>query len=141
MAELEVILYSYNVKYILFSFDVIFLIDYLLFIWLQHETSHLANVMHDMENDFEFAIGMVFSNELEAYHKYVAYAIGKGFGVRKGHTVKNRKGEVIRRTFLHNCEGHSVTPSDQEINLRGLKLDVGVLLISNLRLIMVSMRL
>ncbi|KAF8037901.1 LOW QUALITY PROTEIN: hypothetical protein BT93_B0672 [Corymbia citriodora subsp. variegata] len=28
-----------------------------------------------MEKDFEFAIGMIFLNELEAYNKYVAYAI------------------------------------------------------------------
>ncbi|KAL3730191.1 hypothetical protein ACJRO7_027235 [Eucalyptus globulus] len=80
----------------------------------EHETSHLAHVIRDMENDFEFAIGMVFSNEDEAYYKYVAYAIGKGFGVRKGHTVKNRKGEITRRIFLCNCEGHSVTSSNQE---------------------------
>ncbi|KAK3408991.1 hypothetical protein EUGRSUZ_J01116 [Eucalyptus grandis] len=38
----------------------------------------------------------------------------KGFGVRKGHTVKNRKGEITRRTFLCNCKGYSVTSSDQE---------------------------
>ncbi|KAL3714834.1 hypothetical protein ACJRO7_006696 [Eucalyptus globulus] len=62
----------------------------------EHETSHLAHVIRDMKNDFEFAIEMIFSNKDEAYHNYVAYAIGKGFGVRKGHT------------------GHSVTSSDQE---------------------------
>ena len=50
--------------------------------------------MRDMEKDFEFVIGMVFSNKLEAYHKYVAYAIGKGFEVRKGNVVKNIKGEI-----------------------------------------------
>lgn len=94
---------------------------------LEHETSHLAHVMRDMKNDFEFAIGMVFSNELEAYHKYVAYAIDKGFGVRKGHTVKNRKGEITRRTLLCNCEGYSVTPSDQEKKFERLEVRCGCL--------------
>ncbi|XP_056158433.1 protein FAR1-RELATED SEQUENCE 5-like [Syzygium oleosum] len=81
---------------------------------LQHETSHLAHVMRDMEKDYEFAVGMVFPNELEAYDKYVAYAIGKGFGVRKGNMFKNGKGELTRRTFVCHCEGHSVSSSDQE---------------------------
>ncbi|KAI3411366.1 uncharacterized protein J3R85_018081 [Psidium guajava] len=58
---------------------------------LQHGTFHLAHVMRDMEKDFEFTIGMIFSNEAEAYHKYVAYAIGKGFGVRKENLSRNRK--------------------------------------------------
>ncbi|KAF8037796.1 hypothetical protein BT93_B0595 [Corymbia citriodora subsp. variegata] len=70
--------------------------------------------MRDMEKDFEFAIGMVFSNELEAYHTYVAYAIGKGFGVRKDNLLRNRKGEITRRTFVCNCEGHSVSSSNQD---------------------------
>ncbi|KAK3411982.1 hypothetical protein EUGRSUZ_I00733 [Eucalyptus grandis] len=47
---------------------------------------------------------MVFSNELEAYYKYAAYAIGKGFGVRKAQMVKKR-------------------------NIRDMKLNVTVLLI------------
>ncbi|XP_056173440.1 protein FAR1-RELATED SEQUENCE 5-like [Syzygium oleosum] len=80
----------------------------------EHEISHLAHVMRDIEKDYEFAVGMVFSNELEAYHKYVAYAIGKGFGVRKGHMFKNSKGELTRRTFVCNCEGHSLSSSDKE---------------------------
>ncbi|KAF8017784.1 hypothetical protein BT93_H2856 [Corymbia citriodora subsp. variegata] len=112
MAESKVIIYSYNVKHIIFSL---------------HETSHLAHVMRNMENDFEFAIGMVFSNELEAYHKYVAYAIGKGFGVRKGNTVKNRKGEITRRIFLCNCEGHSVNSSNQEKKYERFEVRCGCL--------------
>lgn len=80
----------------------------------EHETSHLAHVMRDMEKDYEFAIGMVFSNELEAYHTYVAYAIGKGFGVRKDNLLRNRKGEITRRTFVCNCAGHPINSSDQE---------------------------
>ena len=50
--------------------------------------------MRDMEKYDEFAVGMVFPNELEAYDKYVAYAISKGFGVRKGNMFKNGKGEL-----------------------------------------------
>ncbi|KAK2631208.1 hypothetical protein EUGRSUZ_L03237 [Eucalyptus grandis] len=80
----------------------------------EYETSHLAHVMRDMEKDYEFAIGMVFSNELEAYHTYVAYAIGKGFGVRNDNLLRNRKGEITRRTFVCNCAGHPINSSDQE---------------------------
>ncbi|XP_056160407.1 protein FAR1-RELATED SEQUENCE 5-like isoform X1 [Syzygium oleosum] len=94
---------------------------------LEHETSHLAHVMRDMDKDFEFVVGMVFSNELEAYHKYVAYAISKGFGVRKGNAVKNRKGEITRRTFLCNCEGHSVGSSDQEKKYERFEVRCGCL--------------
>ncbi|KAK3423692.1 hypothetical protein EUGRSUZ_F00557 [Eucalyptus grandis] len=57
---------------------------------------------------------MVFASELEAYHKYVAYAIGKGFGVRKSKIRKNDKGEITRHTFVCNCEGYSINSSDQE---------------------------
>ncbi|KAK3430489.1 hypothetical protein EUGRSUZ_E01986 [Eucalyptus grandis] len=57
---------------------------------------------------------MVFASELEAYYKYVSYAIGKGFGVRKSKTRKNDKGEITRRIFVCNCAGYSVNSSDQE---------------------------
>ncbi|KAL3724836.1 hypothetical protein ACJRO7_029926, partial [Eucalyptus globulus] len=57
---------------------------------------------------------MIFASELEAYNKYVAYAIGKGFGVRKSKTRKNDKGEITRRIFVCNCAGYSVNSSDQE---------------------------
>ncbi|KAL3749295.1 hypothetical protein ACJRO7_010408 [Eucalyptus globulus] len=72
------------------------------------ETSHLAHVTRDLEKDFEFTIGMIFASELEAYHKYVAYAIGKGFGVRKSKTRKNDKGEITRWIFVCNCAGPEV---------------------------------
>ncbi|KAF7848878.1 hypothetical protein BT93_L1473 [Corymbia citriodora subsp. variegata] len=57
---------------------------------------------------------MVFSNELEAYHKYVVYAIRTGFGVRKGNMFKNSKGKLTRWTFTCNCEGYSVNSYDKE---------------------------
>ncbi|KAF8011368.1 hypothetical protein BT93_J1848 [Corymbia citriodora subsp. variegata] len=92
-----------------------------------HETSHLSHEIRDMEKDFEFAIGMVFSNELEAYHKYVAYAIRKGFGVRKGNMFKNSKGELTRRTFVCNCEGHSVNLYDKEKKYERYEIRCGCL--------------
>ncbi|KAK3412083.1 hypothetical protein EUGRSUZ_I00868 [Eucalyptus grandis] len=88
------------------------------------ETSHLVHVMRDMEKDFEFAIGMVFSNELEAYNKYVAYAIIKGFGVRKGSLVRNTKRKVTRRTFVCNCEGYSINSSDEEKEKKFERFDI-----------------
>ncbi|KAF8016194.1 hypothetical protein BT93_H1645 [Corymbia citriodora subsp. variegata] len=57
---------------------------------------------------------MIFSNELKAYNKYVAYAMSKGFGVRKGNLARNSKGEIIRRTFVCNCEGYSASSIDDE---------------------------
>ncbi|KAI3440621.1 WRKY domain-containing protein [Psidium guajava] len=83
--------------------------------------------MHDMEKDFEFTIGMIFSNETKAYHKYVAYAIGKGFGVRKENVSRNRKGEITRRTFVCNCEGYSIGSSDQEKKFERYEVRCGCL--------------
>ncbi|XP_056166727.1 putative protein FAR1-RELATED SEQUENCE 10, partial [Syzygium oleosum] len=89
---------------------------------LQHE---IAYVTRDLEKDFEFMVGMVFTSELEAYHKYVAYAISKGFGVRKSKTRKNDKGEITRRTFLCNCEGYSTNSSEQERKYERLEVRCG----------------
>ncbi|KAL3716012.1 hypothetical protein ACJRO7_007732 [Eucalyptus globulus] len=61
----------------------------------QHESSHISHIVRDMEKEIEFVVGMVFSNELEAYHKYVAYAIGKWFGVRKGNMFRNRYSDSL----------------------------------------------
>ncbi|XP_039155375.1 protein FAR1-RELATED SEQUENCE 5 [Eucalyptus grandis] len=80
-----------------------------------------------MEKDFEFAIGMVFSNEFEAYNKYVVYALSKGFGVRKGNLVRNTKGKITRRTFVCNCEGYSVSSSDQEKKFERFEVRCGCL--------------
>ncbi|KAF8017610.1 hypothetical protein BT93_H2716 [Corymbia citriodora subsp. variegata] len=68
---------------------------------------------------------MVFASELEAYHKYVAYAIGKGFGVRKSKIRKNDKGEITRRTFVCNCEGYSINSSDQKRKYKRLEVRCG----------------
>ncbi|KAK3429729.1 hypothetical protein EUGRSUZ_E01219, partial [Eucalyptus grandis] len=68
---------------------------------------------------------MVFASELEAYHKYVAYAIGKGFGVRKSKIRKNDKGEITRRTFVCNCEGYAINSSDQERKYEKLEVRCG----------------
>ena len=89
---------------------------------MQHE---IANVTRDLEKDFEFMVGMIFTSELEAYHKYVAYAIGKGFGVRKSKTRKNDKGEITRRTFMCNCEGYSANSSEQERKYERLEVRRG----------------
>ncbi|KAL3724787.1 hypothetical protein ACJRO7_029883 [Eucalyptus globulus] len=91
------------------------------------ETSHLVHVMRDMEKDFEFAIGMVLSNKLEAYNKYVAYAISKGFGVRKGNLVRNTKGKITRRTFVCNSEGYPVSSSAEERKFERFEVRCGCL--------------
>ncbi|KAF8028667.1 hypothetical protein BT93_E1345 [Corymbia citriodora subsp. variegata] len=78
----------------------------------EHETGSLAHVMRDMEKNFKFALEMIFLNELEAYNKYVAYAISKGFGVRKGNLARNTKGEITRWTFVCNCEARKLLELD-----------------------------
>ncbi|KAF8034470.1 hypothetical protein BT93_C0701 [Corymbia citriodora subsp. variegata] len=80
----------------------------------EDDDAHLSHSIHNLPKNFEFKVGMVFSSELQAYHTYVAYALRKGFGVRKGNKVRNSKGEITRRTFLCNCEGFSCTPPDQQ---------------------------
>ncbi|KAF8034768.1 hypothetical protein BT93_C0933 [Corymbia citriodora subsp. variegata] len=112
MAESEVILQFYYVEHVLFSYVTNEITICL--ILLQHETTSLTHVMRDLEKDFEFALGMIFSNELEAYNKYVAYAICKGFGVRKANLTRNTKGEITRRTFVCSCEGYSVNSANEE---------------------------
>ncbi|XP_030475753.2 protein FAR1-RELATED SEQUENCE 9-like isoform X2 [Syzygium oleosum] len=78
------------------------------------DDAHLHHSIHNLPKNFDFKVGMVFSSELKAYHTYVAYALRKGFGVRKGKKARNSKGEITRRTFLCNCEGFSCTPPDQQ---------------------------
>ncbi|KAF8029665.1 hypothetical protein BT93_E2174 [Corymbia citriodora subsp. variegata] len=58
---------------------------------------------------------MTFANEDEAYNTYNAYAICKGFGVRKGQKANNSKGILRTCTFLCNYEGHSppILPHEQ----------------------------
>jgi len=68
---------------------------------------------------------MVFASELKEYHKYVAYAIGKGFGVMKFKIRKNDKGEITRQIFVCNCEGYSVNSSDQERKYERLEVRCG----------------
>ncbi|KAF8016193.1 hypothetical protein BT93_H1644 [Corymbia citriodora subsp. variegata] len=80
-----------------------------------------------MEKDFEFAIGMIFSNELEAYNKYVAYAISKGFGVRKGNLTRNSKEEITRQTFVCNCKGYSASSIDDEKKFERFEVRCGCL--------------
>ncbi|KAL3746993.1 hypothetical protein ACJRO7_015866 [Eucalyptus globulus] len=75
----------------------------------EHETTDLVHVIRDLEKDFEFTVGMVFANKLEAYHKYVAYAIR----------------EITRRTFVCNCEGYSINSFDQEIKYERLEVRCG----------------
>lgn len=58
---------------------------------MRHETVHLTHVTRDLEKDFEFIVEMIFASELEAYHKNVAYAIGKGFRMRKANIRKMAK--------------------------------------------------
>ncbi|XP_048137295.1 protein FAR1-RELATED SEQUENCE 5-like isoform X2 [Rhodamnia argentea] len=64
-------------------------------------------LVRDADKEFEFRIGMTFANEEEAYNTYNAYAIGKGFGVRRGQKANNSKGILRTCTFLCNCEGYS----------------------------------
>ncbi|XP_048133687.1 protein FAR1-RELATED SEQUENCE 5-like [Rhodamnia argentea] len=80
----------------------------------EHDDAHLRRSIHNLPKNFEFKVGMVFSSELEAYHKYVAYALRKGFGVRKAKIRRNYKGEITRRTFVCNREGFSCTPPDEQ---------------------------
>ncbi|KAF8020194.1 hypothetical protein BT93_G0786 [Corymbia citriodora subsp. variegata] len=66
---------------------------------------------------------MVFADENEAYNTYNAYAICKGFGVRKGQKTNNSKGVLRRCTFVCNCEGHSppISPHKQRDVYRTVK--------------------
>ncbi|XP_056161721.1 protein FAR1-RELATED SEQUENCE 5-like [Syzygium oleosum] len=72
-------------------------------------------IVHNVDEEFEFRIGMVFANEDEDYNTYNAYAICKGFGVRKGQKASNRKRILRRCKFVCNCEGHSppIPPHEQ----------------------------
>ncbi|KAK3437227.1 hypothetical protein EUGRSUZ_C01967 [Eucalyptus grandis] len=66
---------------------------------------------------------MKFANEDEAYNTYNAYAICKGFGVRKGQKANNSKGILRACTFLCNCEGYSppILPHEQRDIYRTVK--------------------
>lgn len=79
--------------------------------------------MHNVDKEFQFRIGMTFANEEEAYKTYNAYAISKGFGVRKGQKANNSKGILRTCTYLCNCEGHSpsIPPHEQRDVYRTVK--------------------
>lgn len=79
--------------------------------------------MHNVDKEFQFRIGMTFANEEEAYKTYNAYAISKGFGVRKGKKANNSKGILRTCTYLCNCEGHSpsIPPHEQRDVYRTVK--------------------
>lgn len=91
----------------------------------EDDDAHLRHSIHNLPKNFEFKVGMVFSSELEAYHTYVAYALRKGFGIRKGNKVRNSKGEITRRTFLCNCEGFSCTPPYQQKKMERTEIRCG----------------
>lgn len=93
---------------------------------LQDRTLHLAHVRHNMEKDFEFAVGMIFLNELEAYHKYVvAYAIGKLIGARKAKMVKNDKKNPTN--FVCNCKKQSISSFTHEKKYERVEVRCGCL--------------
>lgn len=71
--------------------------------------------MHNIDKEFQFRIGMTFANEDEVYKTYNAYAISKGFEVRKGQKANNSKRILRICTFLCNCERHSppIPPHEQ----------------------------
>ncbi|KAL4275989.1 hypothetical protein AHAS_Ahas20G0162300 [Arachis hypogaea] len=48
---------------------------------------------------------MEFANPDEACHFYEQYSRAKGFSMRQGKKMKNRKGEIVRYTYLCNREG------------------------------------
>ncbi|KAL3745549.1 hypothetical protein ACJRO7_014632 [Eucalyptus globulus] len=76
------------------------------------EASNDNIIAHNVNEEFEFRIGMVFTNENEAYNTYNAYAICKGFGVRKR-----------TKSEQYNCEGHSppIPPHEQRNVYRTVK--------------------
>ncbi|KAL4381394.1 hypothetical protein AHAS_Ahas04G0129100 [Arachis hypogaea] len=48
---------------------------------------------------------MEFANSDEVCHFYEQYSRAKGFAMRQGKKMKNRKGEIVRYTYLCNREG------------------------------------
>lgn len=60
-------------------------------------------------------VGRAFADEEEAYEVYDAYALLKGFGVRKSKTIKSRTDrEIIRRRYVCNKECHKLSDKRQE---------------------------
>ncbi|KAJ4845117.1 hypothetical protein Tsubulata_037333 [Turnera subulata] len=78
-----------------------------------HDKS-MSSMMHHVNDDFSFKVGMFFNSEDEAYNTYNAYAIKKGFGVRKGQKHYDKHGELIRRELVCSCEGHSSVRAPHE---------------------------
>lgn len=60
-------------------------------------------------------VGRAFADEEEAYEAYDAYALLKGFGVRKSKTIKSRTDrEINRRRYVCNKECHKLSDKRQE---------------------------
>ncbi|KAK3026144.1 hypothetical protein RJ639_042587 [Escallonia herrerae] len=56
----------------------------------------IPTFVHRVDDGFEFKLGMIFNGEDEAFKTYNAYAMNKGFGVRRGQKYIHGKTQKLR---------------------------------------------
>lgn len=69
------------------------------------DSEYVGQACEEVESD-DIYVCRVFRDGDEAYNAYDAYALAKGFGIRKGKTSKSRTDQtIIRRQYLCNKDG------------------------------------